>query len=182
VGDDRINDETHEHFKDLLVQSDLGRNVAAGYMERVRGHVVIVPKLKVAPTYRKRGEYSDHGDIWLYLKDDPQAIRRVVEVKQALQCDFTCRADWRFPDVALEKVYRLEQARYAVWGWFVLSKSMNAGCFARYSKVVSRWHVKLCADLVTGTKKPTWCAHPDDCEWFQIPPDPKWVAAYEAAQ
>jgi hypothetical protein len=51
---------------------------------------VIVPALRVAPSWEARGAYRDHGDIHLRKRDGTWGI---VEVKW-LNTSFTCRADW----------------------------------------------------------------------------------------
>lgn len=82
--------DTHAEFQGVLVKSQRIVEAVAAWL-REAGHQVHVPDLRVAPTFDRRRQYQDGGDLWIIESGD----RARVEVKSS-SYPFTSSEDWPF--------------------------------------------------------------------------------------
>jgi hypothetical protein len=78
----------HERFLQHLADSQQAVLRVAEWLTR-KGHTVRLPGVRRAPTTADWADFADHGDLLL---------ERRLEVKH-LSAEFTCAADWPFPNV-----------------------------------------------------------------------------------
>jgi hypothetical protein len=115
---------THKRFLNDLDGSRHSMFVVAEWLHG-QGYSVEIPAFRKAPTAADHAEYSDDGDVFVFVHWHYD-VRRRYEIKNLSVC-FTSRSDWPFGNrIYVDRAAKVERAAKDVIGWITVSSDFGA--------------------------------------------------------
>lgn len=156
-------------FSRALVHSSRAVVELGLYFHR-SGCDVLIPALRVAPTFEERAAYSDNGDLFRRPHGTKGWSR--VEVRCYDGTRFSMASGWPWPEVWVTKVYRTVNANPVPECVALVSDDYSHAAFALWSNM-SEWRKRMIPDRISGKQYEWFVCDRADVTIVQINGDEK---------
>lgn len=148
----RSREYMNESFK---VRAERGWQAEEKVAEYLRNHGLEVrhPEKKIRENIEDRKDYTDEGDVF-YKKD---GVWYCIEVKSHAEWikPFTCKADWPFEHVLLERKHRMKKSFQRTYKWVTVSSDFQYATVTPLESCIY-WFEKTIFKKNYGTYETDW--------------------------